>query len=70
MQASYLIFQVARVYGAVGCAVAAAFLLFGIDRIDPSARGSYAFRTLIAPGAVLLWPLVLVRWLALARQRA
>ena len=49
-------------YGCIGLLVAAAFLLAGIDRIDPSARGSVASRVLLVPGVVLLWPLVLVRW--------
>ncbi len=65
-----LIVQAVTVYLAAGGAVAAAFLLFGLDRIDPRARGAYLFRPMIAPGLVLLWPLVLLRWRALARERA
>lgn len=65
--AGHLIF-VATCYGAVGVAVGAAFLLFGMDRIDESARGVYAFRPLLIPGLVLLWPLVLVRWRTMERQ--
>lgn len=49
-------------YGAVGAVVAAAFLLVGLERMVPAARGSYAFRPLIVPGLVLLWPLVAWRW--------
>ena len=52
----------AAVYGAAGGVVAAAFLFFGLDTFDAGARASYAFRALIAPGLVLLWPLVLWRW--------
>ena len=52
-----------------GVAVAAWFTLFGIDRIDPAAAGAYAFRPLLLPGLILLWPLVLVRWVMLARRR-
>ena len=48
-----------------GGAVAVAFLLFGIDRVDANSRGAYIFRPLLVPGVVLLWPLVLWRWLAL-----
>jgi hypothetical protein len=54
-------------YGAVGLVVGVLFLLFAIDRMDPAARGAYAFRPLILPGLVLLWPLVAVRWLAFDR---
>ena len=60
-----IIVQTAMWYGAAGCVVAAVFLLWGIDRIDPGAAGGYAFRPLLIPGIVLLWPFVLVRWIAL-----
>jgi hypothetical protein len=61
--------SVATWYGAAGLVVAFAFLVVGIDRIDPNARGVYAFRPLLVPGVVLLWPLVLGRWAALERER-
>ena len=51
-----------------GIVLALAFLLWGIDRIDPAAAGAYAFRPLLLPGLVLLWPLVAVRWAILARR--
>ena len=65
----HLVHQAAVAYSAVGAFVAAAFLLLGLDRVDPAARGAYAFRPLLVPGLVLLWPLVALRWLALARGR-
>jgi len=46
----------------IGLAVAALFLVFGLDRLDESARGAFTFRVLIIPGLVLLWPLVICRW--------
>lgn len=52
-------------YGIIGLGVALLFLAVGVDRVEPSARGSYFFRVLVLPGAVLLWPLVLIRWLQL-----
>jgi hypothetical protein len=55
-------------YGAVGLVIGVAFLLFAIDRMDPAAVGAYAFRPLLLPGLVLLWPLVLRRWLAFERS--
>lgn len=58
----------ATAYGAVGIVLALAFLLWGIDRIDPSAVGVYAFRPLLLPGLVLLWPFVAIRWAMLARR--
>jgi hypothetical protein len=30
-----------------------------LGRIDPAARGAYGFRLLLAPGVILLWPLVI-----------
>ncbi|NGM20348.1 hypothetical protein G3576_10010 [Roseomonas stagni] len=57
----------AQLYAAVGLIVGLAFLLRGIDRVDPAARGAHAFRPLILPGLVLLWPVVAWRWARLAR---
>ncbi len=63
------IVNAAMVYGAAGLPVAAVFLLWGIDRIDPAASGAYAFRPLLVPGIVLLWPVVLLRWAWLETHR-
>jgi hypothetical protein len=56
-------------YASVGLVVAVLFLCFGIERIDPAARGAYAFRPLLLPGLVALWPMVLRRWLSAERAR-
>lgn len=64
------IVQCVTIWLAVGVIVGVAFLFLGIDRVDPAARGSYAFRPLLLPGLVLLWPFVAVRWFTLARRRA
>jgi hypothetical protein len=58
----------ATIWLAAGLVVGIAFLFLGIDRIDPAARGSYAFRPLLLPGLTLLWPFVALRWLALSRR--
>lgn len=60
----------ASVYGGIGAAVALAFLLWGIDKVDAAAHGAYAVRPLLVPGLVMLWPIVLWRWIALARSGA
>jgi hypothetical protein len=57
------------VYGGIGGVVALGFVLVGIDRVDPAARGAYLVRPLLLPGLTLLWPLVLVRWTMLARGK-
>jgi hypothetical protein len=63
-----LIVHALAAYGAAGGVVALAFLFGGIDRVDPAARGAYAFRTLLLPGLVLLWPVVALRWIVLVRR--
>jgi hypothetical protein len=61
-----VIYWLAFAYVCCGSAVGVAFLAFGLDRIDPAARGAYTIRPLLVPGLILLWPLVLVKW----RRRA
>lgn len=51
-------------YAAVGFAVAVAYSLGGVGRLDPTARHApWGFRLLIAPAALALWPLLSWRWL-------
>lgn len=51
-------------YALGGLLFAAAFLVAGLGRIDPQARGaSLGFRLIIAPGVAAFWPLLLRRWL-------
>lgn len=56
-------------YAAVGAVVGALFIAVGLDRIDSAAHGSWLFRALLMPGLVLLWPVVLLRWLRLELGR-
>jgi len=54
-------------YAGIGLAFAIAFVLRGVWRLDPVARGApIGFRLLILPGAVALWPVLLRRWRAAA----
>jgi hypothetical protein len=51
-------------YAAVGVLFAIAFVVKGVERVDPVAAGAgWGFRLLILPGAAALWPLLLRRWL-------
>ncbi|MEO0575609.1 MAG: hypothetical protein AAF004_09105 [Pseudomonadota bacterium] len=51
-------------YLAIGVAFSVLFVAFVIDRIDPAARGaSLGVRLLLVPGAVLVWPLLVWRWM-------
>jgi len=53
----------AGLYLATGLLFALAFVTAGVQRLDGDARGgTIGFRILILPGAVLLWPLLAVRW--------
>jgi hypothetical protein len=63
------IIDVVLVYAGCGAILAVAFLLWGLDRIDTAASGAYAFRPLLIPGLVLLWPFAAARWIALERRR-
>jgi hypothetical protein len=63
MIAAFLLI-VAGVYLLCGVMFAVPFVLVGVGRIDPhAAHGSWGFRALILPGTVLLWPLLVRRWL-------
>ena len=57
--------RLAAVYLACGVVFAIPFLARGVAAIDPGAReGSWGFRLIVLPGVVVLWPLLLRRWLA------
>lgn len=68
MPGSAILVDVIQYYLMAGGLVAALFLVFGLDRIDPSARGTFFFRPLLIPGLCLIWPLVLFRWYALEKE--
>jgi hypothetical protein len=55
-------------YATAGVVVALAFVAFGVTRVlaEPMPVTTGA-RILLFPGAVALWPYVLVRWLRSAR---
>lgn len=67
MAASILAFL--ETYLWIGGGVAVAFLTIGVSRVDPPAKGAFAFRPLLLPGVVALWPLVLGRWAILEARR-
>ncbi len=54
--------DVLALYAAIGGVTAVAFVLFGVTRVQ-SAAVSPGARILILPGAMALWPYVLLRWL-------
>ena len=57
-----VVVTVLSTYVGIGLLFAVPFVLFGVERIDPAARGAtWGFRLLILPGSVALWPLLLAR---------
>jgi hypothetical protein len=51
-------------YLACGLVFAVPFALFGVGKIDShAAHGTWGFRLLIIPGTILLWPMLVHRWL-------
>ncbi len=62
---------VALGWAALGVLTWLAFAFVGGPRAVPGVKGSsIAFRLMILPGVVLLWPLVLWRWAVWAREPA
>ncbi|KZL20203.1 hypothetical protein PsAD2_01499 [Pseudovibrio axinellae] len=62
------IILIAQIYGLVGLGVALVFVTIGLGRVELAARGAFLFRLQIIPGIVLLWPIVIVRWVSLERS--
>jgi hypothetical protein len=54
------------VYAVIGAVTALAFVTFGVTRVQPEPVSGGA-RILLFPGAVALWPCVLLRWRKSAR---
>jgi hypothetical protein len=51
-------------YAAMGVAIAAAFLVFGVTRVLPEpVPVTLGARIMLFPGTAALWPYVLIRWL-------
>jgi hypothetical protein len=51
------------VYLSCGLVFTIPFVLVGVGKIDPhAAHGSWAFRLMIIPGTIMLWPLLARRW--------
>lgn len=68
MDVASTVLWVLRVYGVAGLVAALPFLTVGVGRVVPGARGSGPpFRLTILPGVVVLWPVVLVRWIGALR---
>ena len=63
MQIARWILAIVAAYTGTGIVFGVPFLAFGIERIDPAARGAgVGFRVLVFPGVVALWPVMAARW--------
>lgn len=64
MGVAEIIVAAAALYGAVGLAVALGFVTVGMLRAMPEAGPvTWGARVLLLPGAAVLWPWVLGRWI-------
>jgi len=53
------------IYFSVGAVVAILFLVFGVAKLDDSAKGAgIFFRPMIFLGCISLWPFIVIRWLS------
>ena len=62
MSAAQIVVTVAALYAAAGVLAALGFVTFGLARVT-AAPATFGARLLILPGAALLWPLILARWM-------
>lgn len=63
MSGAELVLLFAGGYLAAGFVFGLAFVTVGVARLDPAARGTTAaFRLLILPGSVALWPALAAKW--------
>ena len=59
-----LLFYLFLAYAGIGIIVAAGFAVGGVSRLLSGTAMTLGARLLIVPGAIVLWPYVLRRWIA------
>ena len=65
------ILNVLALYVVIGLVVGVPFVMFGIGRVDRTAkRAPLMFRALVLPGVIALWPLILRWWIWGSRRNA
>lgn len=65
VEAAQEIWKAVAIYLAAGALFALVFVIVGAQRLDRSAKdAALPFRLVLAPGATLLWPLLLLMWIA------
>ena len=64
MSAIEVIVWVAGVYMALGLIFSIIFVILGVSKVDPAAKGTgFGFKLIIIPGLLVFWPLFMMRWL-------
>ncbi|MEM7610333.1 MAG: hypothetical protein AAF270_01560 [Pseudomonadota bacterium] len=64
IQLAQWVTTILALYSLAGLVVGLFFVALGVTRVDPAARGTgVGFRLLLLPGSVLLWPMLLLRWI-------
>jgi hypothetical protein len=58
-----ILLEILAGYVGAGGAIGLAFVAFGIAQVMPQATLTPGARLILLPGAVALWPLVVIRWL-------
>jgi hypothetical protein len=66
VMAIFLLYGLA-LYALLGLVTGVAFVTFGVARVLPHATVTAPARILWLPGAAILWPYVLMRWLKSGR---
>lgn len=63
MQAAQWLVETFAAYGIAGVVFGVAFVTMGLQRIDSVAEHApVGFRLIVLPGAIALWPWLLLRW--------
>lgn len=58
------------IYLAAGFLFAIVFIIKGVTVIDKGATGSgWGFRLIIIPGTIVFWPLLLMKWTKMVKQK-
>lgn len=56
------------IYCSVGFVFGVVFALWGVAKLDDAARGTSGwFRLLLIPGSIILWPVLLYKWIGVYR---
>lgn len=69
MTTAQTLLLLAEIWVWTGLGVALVFLTVGVDRVEPNIRRAFIVRPMLVPGVVLLWPLVVWRWVVLETGR-